>query len=814
MKKLFFLLLIIIPFFTKAQNEDQLKDTSWKKIYRATATKINDLVHTKLDVKCDYNKAWMYGKAWITLHPHFYPTDSLSLDAKGMDLKGISIIKGASKTPLKYQYDGMILRITLDKMYKGGENYTVYIDYISKPNELKVKGSAVITDAKGLYFINPKGEDKNKPTQIWTQGETEANSVWFPTIDKPNQKTTEEIYMTVPSKYVTLSNGLLISQKNNADGTRTDYWKMDLPHSPYLFFMGVGDYAMIKDNYKGKEVAYYVEKEYAPVARKIFGETPAMIGFYEKITGVPYPWPKYSQITGRDYVSGAMENTTATLHSDAVQQNARQLVDGNKFEEYVSHELFHQWFGDLVTTESWSNITVNESMADYSETLWNEFRHGKDAGDEHIQENRQTYLADPGNYTKNLVRFYYADKEEVFDNISYPKGGAILHMLRNYVGDSAFFKSLNKYLTDNKFKSAEAQQLRLAFEDITGQDLNWFWNEWYYGSGHPKLNINYNYTNGNAQVIVEQTQNTGKIFKLPVAIDVYNGARKIRYNVWIQNQRDTFNFNTTAKPTLINVDADKALLVEKTDNKTAENFIEQWKNGANYLDRKEALDYFSKNKMKELAEGLNDRYHGLRLYTLNKIDQSKNITPDVLSIIETLANRDADKLVQAKAIEILARQNDKKYLPLFTKYVSDSSYSVSGAALEGLSKLDPASAYTLAKKYSADAKGKLGSVVSAALISNGTEDDFDAVANFYKDAPPSQEKLQLSNEFADYLIKVKNADKVKKGVNLIMKFRNLIPEQFKNFTDPVFKSAFNKLSKAKRDEGNKELADYIGGLMK
>ena len=114
----------------------------------------------KLDVKFDYDKAWMYGKAWITLHPHFYPTDSLSLDAKGMDLKGISIIKGASKTPLKYQYDGMILRITLDKMYKGGENYTIYIDYISKPNEIKTKGSAVITDAKGLYFINPKRRRK------------------------------------------------------------------------------------------------------------------------------------------------------------------------------------------------------------------------------------------------------------------------------------------------------------------------------------------------------------------------------------------------------------------------------------------------------------------------------------------------------------------------------------------------------------------------------------------------------------------------------------------------------------------------------
>ena len=167
-------------------------------------------------------------------------------------LKKYRIVKGNAKSALKYKYDGMQLFITLDKLYKGGENYTVYIAYTSKPNELKVKGSAAITDAKGLYFINPTGEDKDKPIQIWTQGETEANSVWMPTIDKPNQKTTEEIYMTVPAKYVTLSNGLLVSQKKNADGTRTDYWKMDLPHAPYLFFMGVGDFAIVKDKYKGK----------------------------------------------------------------------------------------------------------------------------------------------------------------------------------------------------------------------------------------------------------------------------------------------------------------------------------------------------------------------------------------------------------------------------------------------------------------------------------------------------------------------------------------------------------------------------------
>ena len=671
-----------------------------------------------------------------------------------------------------------------------------------------------------MYFINPKGEEEGKPVQIWTQGETEANSAWFPTIDKPNQKTTEEIYMTVPSKYVTLSNGLLISQKKNTDGTRTDYWKMDLPHAPYLFFMGVGDYVIVKDKYKNIPVDYYVEKEYAPFAKKIFGETPAMIGFFEKITGVPYPWPKYDQIVGRDYVSGAMENTTATLHQESAYQNARQLVDGNKWEDVIAHELFHQWFGDLVTTESWSNITLNESFADYSETLWDTYRHGQDAGDEHIEKNRETYLGNPADASKNLVRFYYSDKEDVFDQVSYPKGGAILHMLHKYVGDSAFFKSLKLYLTTNKFKSAEAQQLRLAFEEVTGQDLNWFWNQWYYGSGQPDLTINYDYSNNKARVIIEQTQQTGKIFILPVTIDVYSeGASKKRYQVWVENKTDTFYFASDKKPSLINVDADKVLLVKKTDNKSAGEFEQQYKYAGNYLDRKEALEYFAENKMSNLVNGLNDKYYGLRLFTLEKLDETKGYTvPAVLSVIEQIADKDPNKKVQAKALEILVKQNDKKYEPLFTKYVNDSSYSVSGAALDGLVKLEPSQAYTIAKKYSNNAKGKLGNVVAKAIMGNATEDDFNIILENYKNPPLSREEAEAKIEgtiaFANYLSKVKNGANVKKGVDEIMKFRNQIPERFRSFVDPVFKQAFSKISAAKRSEGNTELADYVNGLLK
>lgn len=812
MKKILMLFCVAaLPLSMFAQMQDEPEDTTWKKTLRESYPKTNELVHTKLDVRFDYDKSYLYGKEWVTLKPHFYPTDSVLLDAKGMELKEVAIMKGTVKMPLKYSYDGMQVNIKLDKTYVGDEKYTLYFDYVSKPNDLKVKGSDAITDAKGLYFINPKGQEKNKPTQIWTQGETEANSVWMVTIDKPNQKSTQELAMTVPAKYVTLSNGLKISEKKNADGTRTDTWKMDLPHAPYLFFMGVGDFAITKDTYKGKEVSYYTERNQEQYARKVFGNTPEMIKFFSEKLGVDYPWQKYAQMVGRDYVSGAMENTTATLHQESAYQNSRQLADGNAWEETIAHELFHQWFGDLVTAESWSNLTVNESFANYSEYLWNEYKYGADAAYEHNLEDMQGYLQS-GSESKDLVRYHYADKEQMFDAVSYNKGGRILNMLRNYVGDDAFFKSLNNYLTTNKFKAGEAGQLRLAFEETTGKDMNWFFNQWYYGSGHPKLKIDYLYDDaaGKASVIIEQTQKTGKLFKLPMAIDVYTGTERKRYNVVAENKTDTFFFNYTKKPDLINVDADKLLLAEKTDNKTEANFITQFKNARNYMDRKEALDFFGKKTMPELAKGLSDKHAGLKILTMQKLATSPyKADAVVLEQIEGLAKSE-NKKVKAAAISYLVKNGNAKYLSIYQSAVNDSSYSVAGAALKGLVALDAANAYTLAKKFSSDAKGALGNAVNDVLVSNGTEADFDFISAMYNDAPLSQEKLTGTGKYAAYLIKVNDLTKVKAGIDNIMKFRNAIPLSFRGQVDPSIKGSLDKISKAK----GLEIEEYVKSVFK
>ncbi|HET9431093.1 MAG TPA: M1 family metallopeptidase [Chitinophagaceae bacterium] len=807
------------------------RDSSWKKLYQETPARINNLVHTRLEVKPDFSKSWLYGKAWITLKPHFYSTDSLTLDAKGMELKKVMLVKAGSQLPLKYTYNDFQIRIQLDKSYKAGESYTVFIDYTAKPDEFEDKYSeGAMLGIKGMYFINPKGEEKGKPTQIWTQGETESSSAWFPTIDKTNQKTTQELTVTVDNKYITLSNGKLMSQKKNADGSRSDYWKMDLPHSPYLFFLGVGEYAVVKDIWKGKEVSYYVEKEYGPVARKIFGNTPEMMSFFSKITGVEYPWYKYAQITGRDFVAGAMENTTATLHQESSQQDARQLVDGNHWESTIAHELFHQWFGDYVTTESWSNLTLNESFANYSETLWDEYKYGKDAGDAENYNGMQNYLQS-GSQDKHLVRFHYENREDMFDQVSYQKGGRVLHMLRKYVGDEAFFKTLNLYLTTHKFKSAEAHQLRLAFEEVTGKDLNWFFNQWYFGNGHPVVEIDYVYDDaaGKVDVIIRQTQKSGKFFRLPLDIDIYNGADKKRHSVWLEHSADTFSFKYTRRPDLVNVDGQKIMLWSKKDNKTLENFIHQYKFAGNYVDRREAIDFAAKKQddakaVALLQAALQDKFHLLRNLAVTRLDLKKEAVKKAMEpVLLELAKSDKNSLVRASAIRALGEYANPAYLSLFKSAVNDSSYSIAGNALTAMGKLDPDGAAAIASKLIVQPiKGNLKVAVMSMVVKSGDESIADKIIGEFAEMPMSDGKFQSLSVLSTYLSAIKSTKNVKWGVDEIVKFRDGIPEAFRKQTDGYINGMIlkgilaSKSESLKGDNTNKDLqeqVDYIKSKM-
>lgn len=683
----------------------QTETSGREKVYRATHTKVTELKHTKLKVNFDYQKEQMNGEEWLTAAPFFYPTNELTLDAKGMLIHEVALDINGKKSPLKYDYKDDVLKITLDKTYQKNQDYTVYIKYTSRPNEVKQQGSAAINDAKGLYFINAQGKDPDMPTQIWTQGETESSSAWFPTIDKSNQKTTQEIYMTVPDKYVTLSNGLLKDSQKEANDLRTDHWVMDKRHSTYLFFMGVGEYAIVKDKWRNIPVDYYIEKEYEPYAKQIYGNTPEMIEFFSKKLGYDYPWAKYAQISGRDYVSGAMENTTATLHGSDILQKPGQLIDENTWEDTIAHELFHQWFGDLVTAESWSNLTVNESFANYSEYLWNEYKYGKDQADYHQMEDVNNYIHNPGDFKKDLVRFDYDSREDVFDLVTYQKGGGILHMLRNYLGDDAFFAGLNDYLKTYEYQNGEAHQLRLSFEKVSGKDLNWFFNQWYFGSGNPKIKYSYTFEPVKKQVAVTIEQSQEQPFQFPLAIDVYDNGKPKRYNVWVNAEaKNTFNFDVSKNADLVNINADGILVADITDTKTPEQYLMQFTGSKEFKSRYNALngikDQVGKNPAatKLLAAALKDPYFrtkikALQLMDLSNAEQFKALGSDV----EKLTN-DPKTLVQAAAISALAKTKDKKYVPIFEKGVNAVSNAVKGSSVSAIIEIDPSRANTLADK--------------------------------------------------------------------------------------------------------------------
>ncbi len=675
--------------------------------YRASATKDFDLVHTKLEVNFNYEKQQLNGKATITLKPHFYPQYSLTLDAKQFDIREVLLVQKDNTTkPLEFSYDSLQLKIQLDKKYEALEQLKVYIDYTAKPEEREKGGSAAITEDKGLYFINPLGKDSLKPIQIWTQGETESSSCWFPTIDKPNQKMTNEVYITHPKKYVSLSNGTLISTTNFNDSIVTDYWKMDLPHAPYLVMMAIGDFAIVKDRWRDVPVTYYVEKDYAPYAKNIFGNTPEMMEFFSQKLGFDYPWQKYAQVVVRDYVSGAMENTSATLHSEILQRNNRELLD-ESYEDVISHELFHQWFGDLVTTESWSNTTLNEAFATYGEYIWNEYKYGRLYADFKLNDNLDHYLHEAENKNVDLIRFYYNDKEDMFDNHSYDKGGLLLHYLRKTVGDDAFYKSLELYLKTNQFKPVEVHQLRLAFEDVTGQDLNWFFNQWFLNSGHPVLDVKYSYDNDSVYVVVEQKHNTEKplIYTLPFKIAVWQNGTASTYSVVLKKKSQTFSFKSFGKPDLIDFDSERAVLCQKTENKTLDNYIFQYMNTPLFLQRFEALKHLDaaqkedSSAQKTLISAIQDPSHFLRKFAVEQVQITTHNKDSLLRLVGERLEKDEVADVRKAAVIKYSAQKNREFIPLFEKAIGDSSYEVSAAALIALSELDTASALVKAKLF-------------------------------------------------------------------------------------------------------------------
>ena len=659
--------------------------------YKGSRERKFDLLHTSLDLRFDYDSQWVIGQAELKLKPYFYEQDLLELDAKDFDIHEVWLEQGGDTEVLRFDYDQQVVTIYLPGKFTADDTLTVGMHYTAKPNVNSGRGSQAITDNKGLYFINPL-QAGDKPVQIWTQGETEHNSKWFPTIDSPNERATQDIKLTVEDRYLTVSNGVLESQVRHKDGTRTDHWVMDLPHAPYLAAVVVGEFAEVRDTVDNLPLRYIVEKEYEQGAKIVFQHTPEMVRFFSARLGVEFPWPSYDQVVVRDFVSGAMENTTASIFMEALNMDEREAID-SEWDYIIAHELFHQWFGNLVTLESWANLPLNEAFADYSEYLWMEHKEGRDKADMHHTVAKENYFSEAASKQVDLIRYYHDDGEDMFDHHSYAKGGRVLHMLRKYLGDEAFYASLNHYLSTHAFSSVEVHDLRLAFEKVTGKDLNWFFNQWFLASGHPVLDIHFDRSReDNIVLTVKQQQDlsTTPLYRLPFTVSWYKGSDRQERNFVLNQAEQTFVLENGPGTDWVVFDEALELLAERQTYYGRDHFEKQLAHARYGIARYEALDSLSNNypydKRMEatLKTALEDDFSSVRQLALAKVQtnlDSLDLSPADEDRILAMAEGDPENVVRSAAIELLSRIGKDKYAPLFLRLVNDSSYYVAGAAL-------------------------------------------------------------------------------------------------------------------------------------
>ncbi|QRR01864.1 M1 family aminopeptidase [Dyadobacter sandarakinus] len=812
--------------------------------YRPEKTKKSEILYTRLDVQFDWVKQQVPASALLMFKPHFYPQNTLELDAKGFDIKAVSLMEADStygdlapgelsakvKGKLEYSYDKRKLVIRLGKTYTRKDTLFIKIDYTARPNDVpRGKTDDSATD-KGLYFINADGMEEGKPRQIWTQGETEGSSCWFPTIDATNQKFTQDIYITVDSSLTTLSNGILVSQENVKKGQRTDHWKQSLPHAPYLTMMAVGEFAVEKDLMpNGLEVSYYVEPKYGKDAQAIFGRTPEMIGFFSNIFGVAYPWEKYAQIAVRDFVAGAMENTTATVHEEGVQNDTRSLVDGNS-DAVIAHELAHHWFGDYVTCEEWGQLPLNESFANYAEYLWSEYNNGRYEADWGNLQEMKTYLAEAETKQVPMIRYFYKDRENMFDSHSYAKGGRILHMLRNYVGDEAYFASLKDYLKSHAFGTAEIDDLRMAFEKVSGQDLNWFFDQWFHRPGHPVINIRQEYAAAQGKVLlkIRQAQDTlaTTVYRLPVKVDVWVGGKKNQYEVLVDKVSQTLEFPAAKKPDVVIFDAEAQLLGVVEHEKPRNEMQFQYLHADRFLHKYEALASLEGGMADTtvrniLVKAMTDPFWKFRQMAVSNFAEYEGANfAEIEKVIQERVRKDPHPQVRSEAIITLATFGDNNSDPVFREALSDSSYQVVSVAIEKYLMNQPSDANEIAAEFEDSPNDAIVTSVANYYAGLAQPERFDWFLQKMKQMKPT-EKYNFLQVFGKYLIKSKQ-DIQRKSIPVLENLARENPSYFVRFgafqalgllTDIQGVTALRKDIRAKETEPKlKEMYSQFGDL--
>lgn len=684
-----------------------------------------DILHTTLNLSFDWEKQEVIGKATLTIKPFNDGLRKFYLDAKGMEILNISVSHDET-FKLINSYDGERISFKSDTVLSQFSVFTVDINYIAKPSEFI---DTLSPEDRGLFFIDPFDTIPGISPQIWTQGETEFNSIWFPTCDRPDEKFTLDMYLKVDSSFVTLSNGKLMAKTFNNDGSRTDHWSQQKPHSAYLTMLAIGTWEVLALKSESVPLYVYTEKAYKESMDDVFKNTSEMIAFYSDLFAYPFPWEKYAQIPVRQFVTGAMENTSASVFMDNLYVDEKELVDEN-FDWIISHELVHQWFGDMVTCESWSYISLNESFANYGEYLWSEYKYGEEAAALIRLAELDEYFSEARSYKVPIIRYRYNHPDDLFDAHSYSKGGLILHMLRKELGDDIFFKSLSIYLKKFKYQTVELSDLRKVFEKVSGRDLYLFFDQWFEKPGHPVLNIKYSEEEKNNLLIDFNQLQTEDEFRFPLKLTyLYSGNQKVDTVVNLSQRQEHISWRLPKFGGTLIADPDHNLLIDISMKKTYEELVLQYNESEDFLNRYDAFELLVDSFPERIKNtGLSqvfllDKSYTIQELTLNFIESNYDILgSDTKRRIIELAKNSEKSYVRGAALESLMYL-DEVDTGFFNLFLNDSSWYVNAIAIEALldNKKDSLDKLEMIRSFESSNNPHVVNIVASYYASSGID---------------------------------------------------------------------------------------------
>ncbi len=442
--------------------------------------------HYFFDLFIDVDNELVEGKATIEVDAR----GEVKLDAIHFEVKSVKV----DGKDADYKYDGKTLSMELEGSHK------LEVDYVARrPRTFK--------------FVR-----KGEAVEACNVGEVMSAPHWIPVVDYPGMKATSEKVIKVKKPLVAVSNGRLVRRWEDGE-YNFFHWVMDRPHSAYLNSVAVGNFAVYEEG-GDPTLQYYLPRGYEKFLWN-FSKTRDMIEFFSSYTGVRYPYEKYAQVVlfsmrgGMEYITST-HLTWYTLHDEVAEMDYSS--DG-----LLSHELAHQWFGDLVTTKDWSNIWLNEGFATYFQALYFLHSRGEEEFAYEMYGKLKDYLEEYKKYSRPIVVRYYKWAEELFDRHTYPKGALVLHSLRSYLGDETFRKGIKNYLEKHKFSSVDTEDFKKAMEEVAGEDLTWFFDQYVYSAGHPVVNLYYD----GKEVRLEQAGDVKYDLKLEVKVVKKDGTEKV-----------------------------------------------------------------------------------------------------------------------------------------------------------------------------------------------------------------------------------------------------------------------------------------------